>query len=359
MEEPWLHIHPDFKLNGKSYTLSKLINVAEAMQFEGDEEEKIMADFLLNWLYPKDTILANTSGSTGSPKTITLDKTKMIASAQATGAYFDLKEGTKALHCLSANYIAGKMMMVRALFLGWDIDVVIPNKFPLKQTKTNYDFAAMVPLQLQNSLKEIHRVKKLIVGGAAVSPSLQSEIQEVPTEIYATYAMTETITHVAIKKLNHRTGQETLNDAFEALPNVQFEEDDRNCLIINAPSVAKNKVITNDVVNLISPTLFNWLGRADFVINSGGYKVHPEQVEQVLALVIKAPFFVTSIPDEILGEKVILIIEGKEDAFPEIDYVDLHPYEIPKEVYFIDEMIYTTTGKIQREQSKEKVLSKN
>lgn len=357
MEEPWLHIHPNFKLNGKSYSLSQLINVAEAMQFEGDEEEKLLADFLLNWLYPSDTILANTSGSTGSPKTITLDKTKMIASAKATGAYFGLKEGTKALHCLSVNYIAGKMMMVRALFLGWDIDVVIPNKFPLQQTKGNYDFAAMVPLQLQNSLNDIHRVKKLIVGGAAVSPSLQSEIQEVPTEIYATYAMTETITHVAIKKLNHRTEQETLNDAFEALPNVRFDEDDRNCLIIDAPLVAANKVVTNDVINLISPTLFNWLGRADFVINSGGFKVHPEQIEQVLELVIKAPFFVTSIPDETLGEKVILIIEGEEDAFPEIDYVDLHPYEIPKQVYFIDKMVYTTTGKIQREQSKEKILS--
>lgn len=358
MKEPWLHIHPDFKLNGKSYTLSKFINLAEAMQFEGDEEEKILADFLLNWLYPKDTILANTSGSTGSPKTITLDKTKMIASAQATGDYFGLNEGTKALHCLSANYIAGKMMMVRALYLGWDIDVVTPNKFPLPQTNFNYDFAAMVPLQLQNSLKDLHRVKKLIVGGAAVSPSLQKEIQELPTEIFATYAMTETITHVAIKKLNHRSEQEIFDDAFEALPNVHFSSDNRNCLIIDAPDVANTKVVTNDVVNLISSTKFNWLGRIDFVINSGGYKVHPEHVEQILELVIKAPFFVTSLPDESLGEKVILIIEGKEETFPEIDYVDLHPYEIPKEVYFIDKLVYTTTGKIQRDQSKEKIFKK-
>jgi O-succinylbenzoic acid--CoA ligase len=357
MEEPWLHIHPDFKLNGKNYSISKLINVAEAMQFEGDQEEKIMADFLLNWLYPKDTILANTSGSTGSPKTITLSKTKMIASAKATGKHFNLPEGTKALHCLSANYIAGKMMMVRALYLGWHIDVVTPNKYPLKQTNQIYDFAAMVPLQLQNSLNEIHRVKKLIVGGAAVSPSLQEQIQELPTEVYATYAMTETITHVAIKKLNHRSDQEMLEDAYEALPNVHFSIDDRECLIINAPDVAERKVITNDVVNLISPTQFNWLGRADFVINSGGFKVHPEQVEQVLALVIDAPIFVSSLPDALLGQKVILVVEGKEAAFPEIDYVGLHPYEVPKEVYFVDEMVYTTTGKIQRDKTKERIFS--
>lgn len=352
MEEPWLHIHPDFKLNGKSYTLSQLINVAEAMQFQGDEEEKIMADFLLNWLYPKDTIVANTSGSTGSPKTITLSKTKMIASAKATGEYFNLPKGTKALHCLSANYIAGKMMMVRALYLGWHIDVVTPNKFPLKQTKQSFDFAAMVPLQLQNSLKELHRVKKLIVGGAAVSPSLQEQIQALPTEVYATYAMTETITHVAIKKLNHRSEQEMQDDAYQALPQIHFSINDQNCLIINAPDVAESKVITNDVVHLISTTQFNWLGRVDFVINSGGFKVHPEQVEQVLALVIDAPFFVSSLPDEVLGQKVILVVEGKEAIFPEIDYVRLHSYEVPKEVYFVDEMIYTTTGKIQREKTK-------
>lgn len=357
MEEPWLHIHPDFKLNGKSYTLAKLVNVAEAMQLEGDEEDKILADFLLNWLYPKDTLLASTSGSTGSPKTITLDKLKMIASAKATGTHFDLQAGTTALLCLSANYIAGKMMMVRALYLGWHLDVVLPNKMPLAQTTKSYDFAAMVPMQVQNSLKDLHRVKKLIVGGAAVSPVLQEKLQSLPTEVFATYALTETITHVAIKKLNHRTEQEQTDDAYEALPNVHFTVDERSCLIIDAPEVSKAKVYTNDVVKLYSPTKFSWLGRADFVINSGGHKVHPEQVEQVLALVIDAPFFVTSVPDEALGEKVILIVEGNEEAFPEIDYVGLHPYEIPKEVYFTDAMEYTTTGKIQRDLTKEKVLN--
>lgn len=355
MEEPWLEIHPDFKLNGKPYTLSKLINVAEAMQFEGDKEEKILADFLLNWLYPKDTLLASTSGSTGSPKTITLDKSKMIASAKATGDYFNLYEGTTALHCLSANYIAGKMMMVRALYLGWHIDVVIPNKYPLSQTKKEYDFAAMVPLQLQHSIDELHRVKKVIVGGAPVSPVLEQELQSLSTALFATYGMTETITHIAIKKLNHRTDEEQKLNAYTALPNVSFTVDKRNCLVIDAPDVSSEKVTTNDVVNLISESKFTWLGRADFVINSGGYKVHPEQVEQVLELVIDAPFFVSSIPDSELGEKVVLIVEGKEDSFPEIDYVGLHSFQVPKKVFFIDEMIYTTTGKINRNKTKEKL----
>src|SRR5690606_30809297 len=133
-------------------------------------------------------------------------------------------------------------------YLGWHIDVVLPNKMPLAQTAKNFDFAAMVQIQLQNSLKDLHRVKKLIVSGAAVSPVLQEKLQQLPTEVFSTYALTETITHVAIKKLNHRSEQETTDNAYEALPNVHFSTDERNCLIIDAPQVSKEKVYTNDVV---------------------------------------------------------------------------------------------------------------
>jgi O-succinylbenzoic acid--CoA ligase len=170
--------------------------------------------------------------------------------------------------------------------------------------------------------------------------------------------MTETITHIAIKKLNHKDETENNQDVYKALPGVSFALDDRNCLIITASAISKNKVVTNDVVQLFSKTSFQWLGRADFVINSAGHKVHPEQVEQVLALVIDAPFFISSLPDPSLGDKVILVIEGNEDTFPEIDYVRLHPYEKPKEIYFVKELIYTTTGKINREETKNKLFSK-
>ena len=205
MEEPWLLIHPDFKLNEKSFSLTDLILLAEALQLEGDKEEKEISEFLLEWLYPKNTILVNTSGSTGSPKTIVLEKEKMIASAKATGTFFDLPAGIDALQCLSVNYIAGKMMLVRAMTLGWHLDIVSPNKQPLLQTIKSYDFAAMVPMQVQHSLKELHRIKKIIVGGAPVSAVLEKQLQEVPSKVFATYGMTETITHVAIKKLNHKT----------------------------------------------------------------------------------------------------------------------------------------------------------
>jgi len=358
MEEPWLYIHPEFKLNDKGYSLPKLINLAEAIRMEGDAEEKLIAEFILEWLYPKESLLVSTSGTTGSPKTLSLDKAKMIASAKATGEYFTLLPGTKALLCLSTNYIAGKLMVVRAMTLGWHLDVVTPNKQPLLQTKKEYDFTAMVPLQVKHSLKELHRVKKIIVGGAPVSAVLEKQLQDIPTALFATYGMTETITHIAIKKLNHKDETENNQDVYKALPGVSFALDDRNCLIISATAISKNKVVTNDVVQLFSKTSFQWLGRADFVINSAGHKVHPEQVEQVLALVIDAPFFISSLPDPSLGEKVILVIEGNEDTFPEIDYVGLHPYEKPKEIYFVKELIYTTTGKINREETKNKLFSK-
>tara|TARA_R110000850_G_C9996309_1_gene468369 strand:- start:100191 stop:101264 length:1074 start_codon:yes stop_codon:yes gene_type:complete len=349
MTEPWLDIHPDFTLNGKHYTLAKLINLAEALQFEGDKEDKELAVFLLDWLYPKKTMLLKTSGTTGSPKSIELDKQSMMASAKATGIYFDLPAGTTALHCLSFNYIAGKMMFVRALVLGWHIEVVLPNRIPLSQTKNNFDFAAMVPLQVRESLSELHRIKQVIVGGAPVSEVLRQQLQEVPSRLYATYGMTETITHVAIKKLNNCSPEELEQQAYHALDNVNFSTDDRSCLVIDAPAVAPEPVVTNDMVELLSNTSFKWLGRADFVINSGGVKIHPEQVEQVLDLVIDAPFFISSLPDEALGQKVALVIEGDEDIFPEIDYVGLEPYEVPKEIFFVNEMKYTTTGKINRE----------
>lgn len=356
MEEPWLQLHPEFKLNGKNYSLAGLINLTEALQLEGDDDEKLLAEFVLSWLYPKDTMLVNTSGSTGRPKMVTMEKEKMIASAKATGNYFNLPAGTTALLGLSPAYIAGKMMLVRAMVLGWHLDVVIPNKKPLSQTKKSYDFTAMVPYQVQYSLNELHRVKKIIVGGAPVSLSLEEQLQDIPAMIYATYGMTETITHVAIKKLNHKTNSDGKKESYEALSGIKFSTDTRNCLIIDAPAILNESLITNDVVELISETKFNWLGRVDFVINSGGHKIHPEQVEKILAKVIENPFFITSVTDEKLGEKVVLIIEGKEDNYPEIDYIGLHPYEVPKRIFFVKELTYTPSGKINREQTKQNLI---
>ncbi|KAB1159776.1 AMP-binding protein [Tenacibaculum aiptasiae] len=335
--------HKSFKLNSKSFS-----DKDELLDFSKEISDSIFS-FFNDWFSTNDFVVVNTSGSTGTPKPIKLKKEFMKNSAVATGTFFTLREGTTALLCLSTDYIAGKMMLVRALTLGWEIDIVAPVSNPLEGLKKKYDFSAMVPMQLRNSLNELYKIDKLIVGGGVVSNDLIEEIQEKETKIYATYGMTETITHVAIKKLNHVA----LSDynTYEALPNVNFSKDSRNCLVIEAPKVTVEKLITNDVVSLISDKEFDWLGRFDNVINSGGIKLHPEKIEEKLSKIISERFFVIGVPDTVLGEKLILIVEGKKKNILLNSLQDLSKYEVPKEVYFLDKFIETETKKIQRKKT--------
>ena len=333
--------HKDFRLNGASFSSeAALISFAENSSIP-------IANFLTDWFNNDDFVIVKTSGSTGKPKPIRLQKEFMINSALATGNFFDLKEKTTALLCMSTDFIAGKMMLVRALVLGWELDVVAPTSKVI--LNKNYDFSAMVPLQLRNSLSEINKIDTLIVGGGVVSNDLLEAIQTVATKVFATYGMTETITHIAVKKLNHFTKLELdLSKNYKVLPNVTFSQDDRNCLVINAPKVSSEKIITNDVVELLSDTEFEWLGRFDNVINSGGIKLHPEKIEEKLSKIIQQRFFVAGIPDEILGEKLVLVIEGSQNEINIAEFNTLTKYEKPKEIYFVDDFIETDTKKIQR-----------
>ena len=190
-------IHNSFRLNGTSFCSQK-----ELLVFAKKLSSSTYS-FLSDWFNNADFITLNTSGSTGVPKSIKLKKEHMINSAIATGAYFKLPENTKALLCLSTDFIAGKMMLIRALILGWHTDIVMASSNPLIGISKQYDFCAMVPIQLNNSIDKLHLIKKLIVGGGAVSKSLQHKIQDLKTEVFATYGMTETIKHIAIKKLNN------------------------------------------------------------------------------------------------------------------------------------------------------------
>lgn len=334
--------HKDFRLNGYAFTNSKTLLT---------QVKKIDIDaylFLKDWFSDNTDITVTTSGSTGKPKPITLQKEFMVNSAIATGSFFNLKEKTTALLCLSTNYIAGKMMLVRALTLGWHIDIVTPNANPLKNIDKNYDFSAMVPLQLQNSLTDLYKIKKLIVGGGVVSSNLQKKIQEIPTLVFATYGMTETITHIAVKKLNHVSIK---NSFYKLLPNITIYKDTRNCLLIKAPKVTDAFIITNDVIELISNNQFNWLGRFDNVINSGAVKLHPEKIEEKLSPIIHERFFVAGIKDEFLGEKLILLIEGTERDINFTSVKSLSKYEVPKDIYFLNKFIETDTQKIQRKKT--------
>jgi O-succinylbenzoic acid--CoA ligase len=278
----------------------------------------------------------------------------MQISAKMTGEFLQLKKGDIALVCLNIEYIAGKMMLVRAMVLGWHLDVIEAKSNPFKGEK-QYDFSAVVPMQLYHSLADLNKVKTIIVGGGKVSKALEDKLQKLKTSIFATYGMTETITHIAVKKLNNNDGKKQY---FEVLPNVSISKDERGCLVVKASKVAKEQIVTNDLVEIISENQFKWLGRFDHIINSGGIKISPEIIEEKLAEIINQRFFITSKKDIVLGEKLILIIEGKansalkEKLQIKISLLEsISTYKKPKSIYFIPKFIETETQKINRKET--------
>jgi o-succinylbenzoate---CoA ligase len=336
-------VHNQFKLNGFHLNREDLCRVAYSFIKEGDDFEKPVGDFLLDWFDNKSYLEVYTSGTTGEPKQIQIEKQAMVNSAIATGDFFDLHEGYKALHCLPVKYIAGKMMLIRAMILGLDLDFVAPSSHPLENNDTQYDFIAMVPIQAQHSLKHLKNVKKMIVGGAKMSKSLENSLLKLKVIVYETYGMTETITHIAARKIGEQS--------FTVLPNVTVSYDDRKCLVIHAPNVSDEIIITNDLVELVNENQFNFIGRLDTIINSGGIKLIPEQIEEKLADKIENRFFVTGKSDNELGEKLVLVVEGERYDIDSSIFDELDKYEKPKEILFIPKFIETPTGKILRKES--------
>lgn len=341
-EVTYKNVHNHFKLNGFHLDKEDLCRVSYCLIKEGDEFEKSIGDFLLDWFDDKPYIDLQTSGTTGVPKMIRTNKQAMVNSALATGDFFKLSPGDKALYCLPTKYIAGKMMLVRSFILGLDIDFVAPSSHPLTKNETKYDFVAMVPLQAENSLAGLKDVKKMIVGGAKMSKSLEESLLKEKTEVYETYGMTETITHIAAKKIGEKS--------FSILPNIQISQNDRNCLVISAPKISDEPIVTNDLVELVNDHQFIFLGRSDNVVNSGGIKLIPEQIEEKLAHEIHSRFFVGGIADTLLGEKLVLVIEGEKQALNDVIYSSLSKYEKPKEVFYISKFIETENGKFKRKE---------
>jgi O-succinylbenzoic acid--CoA ligase len=342
------NVHNRFKLDGVHLDKKELCTAAYYLIKEGDAFEKSIGDFLLDWFDDKSYIDLQTSGTTGKPKTIRTDKQIMVNSALATGDFFELSPGDKALYCLPTKYIAGKMMLVRSFILGLDIDFVAPSSHPLAKNDTKYDFVAMVPLQAQNSLMGLKNVKKMIVGGAKMSKSLEKSLLKVKTDVFETYGMTETITHIAAKKVGDK--------AFSLLPNIQISQNDKNCLVIDAPKISVEPIVTNDLVEILNESQFLFLGRIDNVVNSGGIKLIPEQIEEKLSSEIHSRFFVGGIPDSILGEKLILVIEGERQALDEVAFEMLDKYEKPKEVFYVSKFMETENGKIKRKEMLQSIL---
>ena len=346
--------HPEFRLNKLYFRNNDLTDVAYSLIKEGEPYEGKVGNFLLDWLNDKEYVVVQTSGSTGTPKKIKIKKQAMVNSARATGKFFDLPATTTALHCLPTNFIAGKMMLVRAMVLGWHLDLVPPKANPLDQVFKVYDFCAMTPFQLDNSLSRLHLIKKLIVGGGAVSRTLQDLVRGIGTEVYETYGMTETVSHIAARQINKKNKDQSPLP-FKVLPHVEISVDDRNCLVIDAPLLSEKTLVTNDVVEKLSDKTFILKGRYDNVINSGGIKLHPEEIEAKLAPIIAHRFFITSLPDPALGEKLVLMVESQfsETALRNLEREikmchNLGKYEMPKKIYFVEKFEETSNGKIHR-----------
>lgn len=341
MQITYKNVHNKFKLNGIHFSKDDLCRIAFSYIKDGEEYQKHIGQFLLDWFDENNFVTVKTSGTTGKPKQIAIAKEAMVNSALATGDFFKLQPGNTALLCMSVQYIAGKMMLVRALILGLELDVVAPSSSPLENCNKKYDFVAMVPMQVENSITNLNSVKTIIIGGAKLNYTLKEKLKSVSTLVYETYGMTETITHIAAKSVH--------DDFFTVLPNVQIQQDDRKCLVINAHKISNSEIVTNDIVQILSNTTFKWLGRFDNVINSGGVKLSPEEIEEKLQNKIKQRFFIASKEDDVLGQKVILIVESeKEIALENSVFKDLEKFERPKEIYFTAKFVETETNKINR-----------
>lgn len=309
--------------------------------------------FLEEWLDAKPYVVGHTSGSTGKPKEIRLNKADMRASARITNERLGIGPDAVLLLCLSVSYIAGKMMVVRALEAGAELWVVPPGTHPLRevdwQDGRKVDLAAMVPMQVEESLKTegqaFLNIRQLLVGGAPVASQLEEKLGGLPTACYATYGMTETVSHVALRKI----GQDAY---YTALGEVAFGKDERECLVITAPHLQEGCFVTNDVVELLDRRHFKWLGRWDNVINSGGLKFFPELIEEKIAALFRGRFFITSQPDERLGEKIVLVVEGElplpqEQLNEELRKI-LAKYEVPREIAILPRFYETDSGKVIR-----------
>ncbi len=323
------------------------------LSFRTEFEKKIRI-FLEEWFSDSGKVWVQTSGSTGTPKVFEIEKKKMISSAVMTCHFLGLKSGDTALICLPVEYISGKMMIVRSVERKLKLMVTEPSLKPLENLTEPVDFCAMTPLQVENSLDQLHLVRNLIIGGAAVSENLKTKIysrlttiKPLPSiKIFETYGMSETLSHIGLKQVFPAP-----EDYFTVFENISISTDERGCLRISAPDLNAEILQTNDLVEIKNENQFRFLGRIDHVINSGGAKIFPEQLEALVKKEIPNEAVFLGKPDESLGQKLILIIEGKKSEAL-VNKVGSIPfdksYHKPKEIIFVEEIPRTPNGKVNR-----------
>ncbi|MFN3998458.1 AMP-binding protein [Algoriphagus sp.] len=334
----------------------------EGMDLELPAFAKAAFSFCEAWLSDKTYFSQQTSGSTGTPKTIEISREQMMESAKATGSFFKTNSNTKLLCCLNPEYIAGKMMLVRAMVWDCPIWLVEPHSNPFLDLPEVFlpDFVALVPLQVEEILNNpktspaLKKVSNLIIGGAPISEGLKSRLIANGIPAWQTYGMTETVSHVALARIEE--GETT----YQTLAGVEIGQDERGAVWTKSLMSGQERIQTNDLVELKSSTSFIWLGRADFVINSGGLKLHSELLEKKSEALIAEFFpgcryFFLGEKDEKLGERLVLLIEKTE---PNEELAKLlqekmrnvfGKFETPKKIYFIPSFVHTESGKINRD----------
>ena len=316
-----------------------------------------LEEFLAEWNNDSDYVHVQTSGSTGAPKPMLVEKRRMLNSARITCDFLGLREGDTALLCMSLDYIAGKMMVVRSLERRLQLITVAPSGHPLADLSPQLSalsFAAMVPMQVYNALQvpaeceRLKQIRHLIIGGGAIDDALAAALKSFPHHVWSTYGMTETLSHIALRKLN---GAEA-SDYYTPFPSVKVSLNDESCLVINAPEVCSERLVTNDIAEL-SEGRFRILGRKDNVICSGGIKIQTEQVERQLRSHLSQPFLITKRPDEKFGEVVVLLTEGPVDEAHAVCERILPKYFQPKAYLHVDKIPLTETGKPARKQAED------
>lgn len=355
---------------------------ADQWPFARSPYEEQAISFGQAWQSGQTEFVLHTSGSTGSPKPISLTRAQMQGSATLTGHTFGLRAGDTALCCLNIAYIAGTMMLVRAMTLGLKLTLVEPSGNPLAnfdRDTTRFDFMAFVPLQLQaileqtpNQIPILNRAKVILLGGAATSPAQETQLQAISAPVFATYGMTETVSHIAIRRLNAPNA----TDYFTALSGVKLGVDERGCLNIRSAASQFELIQTNDVVEWADTeqphSQFRLVGRADSIINTGGVKVQPERVERLImnelaSAGVSPRLFVTGRPDERLGQQLVLVVEGDWTLWKVIEATkeqwltairqEIGPYAVPKALIFAPSFRETPTGKIDRKATLEMIYS--
>jgi O-succinylbenzoic acid--CoA ligase len=344
-----MKIHPEFAYNGVQMPEQHWVAYITERMISAPEWERTFLEFIAQWLDENESIEVQTSGSSGRPTKWKAQKSSMLASATLTVNYFKCKSGTTAFLCLPGNFIAGKMMLVRAMAFGWKLTAVKPSSTPMEELHTPFDFAAFTPMQLAklkpDETRLLARFGVVIIGGAALSESLRRRLSDECSNLYETYGMAETLSHVAVRKL---TAEET---PFQALEGITFKVEGNGRLQIEAPYIQREFIQTNDVVELMGPSSFLFKGRYDRMINSGGVKLFAEVIERKLQSVLKVPFAISSVHDDILGQKVVLFMEStvdlNKDELNQKMMLHLDRFEVPKEIMFVEKLERTESGKIK------------